>query len=32
MNSLYRKREVNAVIQIAEPEEVGEPVRDVKWT
>lgn len=30
--SLYREREVDAVIQIPEPEEVGEPVRDVKRT
>lgn len=32
LNGLYREREVDAVIQIAEPEEVGEPVGDVKWT
>lgn len=31
-NGLYREREVDTVIQIAEPEEVGEPVGDVKWT
>lgn len=31
-DSLYREREVDAVIQIPEPEEVGEPVRDVKRT
>lgn len=31
-NGLYREREVDAVIQIAKPDEVGEPVGDVKWT
>lgn len=31
-NGLYREREVDAVIQITEPEEVGEAVRDVERT
>lgn len=29
---LYREREVDAVVQVSEPEEVREPVRDVKGT
>lgn len=31
-NNLYHKRQVDAVVQIAKPEEVGEPVRDVEGT
>lgn len=30
--NLYHKRKVNAVVQISEPEEVGEPVGDVEGT